>query len=79
MEICCFSILMIDPQTSFLLNTVGLVIEILGAWSLYTAMPSLENNSLESLNAFYRKTRRGYFNLGLFLTMGLLIQYIAGL
>ena len=70
---------MVDPQTSFLLKTVGLFIEILGAWSVYVATPKLESNQELTLDAqsFIKKIRRGYFNLGLFLTLGSLMQYLA--
>ena len=72
---------MVDPQTSFILNTVGLLIEILGAWSVYASMPRWEDCFGRNLGdqRFYIQTRRGYFNLGLFLTIGLLMQYIARL
>jgi len=70
---------MVDPQTSFLLYTVGLVIEILGAWSAYASMPKWEEGSDRNDQRIYEQTRNGFRNLGLFLTIGLLMQYIAGL
>ena len=69
---------MVDPQTSFLLYTVGLVIEILGAWSMYASLPGGLNMKDLDMERFYTQTRRGCFNLGLFLTLGLLMQYLAG-
>ena len=70
---------MLEPQTSFLIYTVGLVIEILGAWSAYTAIPKCENDDEYDEEELYKRIRRGFFNMGLFLTIGLLMQYIAGL
>lgn len=70
---------MVDPQTKFLLNTVGLLIEILGAWSVYASIPRRESNEYPEPEILYKQTQRGYFNLGLLLTLGLLLQYIAGL
>ena len=58
-------ILMVDPQTSFLLNTVGLLIEILGAWSAYASMPEWEEGSGRNDQRVYEQTRRGLRNLGL--------------
>ena len=70
---------MVDAQISFLLNTVGLVIVILGSWSAYASMPKWEEDSSSNDQRIYAQTRNGFRNLGLFLTIGLLMQYVAGL
>ena len=72
--------LMIEPQTSFLINAAGLFIEILGAWSLYAALPKKNDESGEDFSKkFFEQIRKGCFNLGLFFTIGMLMRYISSL
>ncbi len=60
------------------LNFIGLVAELLGAWSIYREIPPWgEHYGTDSGQTAYKITRKGAGELAIYMTIGLVAQFIS--